>query len=253
MKIALHKAVSGNELVRARGLNVKTNDNFTPVNLSICPVEAQSVTHPEALSILQDAIARVNSPSVLYDNLLIRDEYEASSVKHYVERLIGSAVAVFPADKRITIRKQLTDFALDPARLFPAGIIINELLTNIMKHAFAGREAGLITVSLRKVNDHAILTIQDDGNGLPESHDISTSKGFGHALVNMLSDQLGGRFSIDSGDGTTSILEFDLRRSFHNPGTHHSTKSSFIAPVRALSHRPPYWFVQTFYVTRVSG
>ena len=172
--------------------------------------QAQSVTNPEALSILQDAIARVNSMSVLYDNLLIRDEYEMTSVKHYVERLIDSVVAVFPADKRITIKKQITDFPLDPARLFPVGIIINELLTNTMKYAFAGRESGLITISFRKVNDHAILTVHDNGNGLPEHYDIGTSKGFGHTLVSMLSEQLGGRFSIDSDEGTSSILEFDL-------------------------------------------
>ena len=172
--------------------------------------QARSVTNPEALSILQDAIVRVNSMSVLYDNLLIRHEYEATSIKHYIERLIDSVVAVFPTDQRITVKKQIADFPLEPARLFPIGIIINELLTNVMKYAFAGRDAGSITIALQTVHDHAILTVQDDGNGLPENYDVSTSKGFGHALVSMLAEQLGGRFSIESDDGTTSILEFDL-------------------------------------------
>ncbi|TVQ97571.1 MAG: chemotaxis protein CheR [Spirochaetaceae bacterium] len=172
--------------------------------------QAESVTNPEATSILQDAIARVNSLSVLYENLLIRSEYEASSAKCYVERLIDSVVAVFPADKQITVKKQVADFSLNPTRLFPVGIIINELLTNIMKYAFAGREAGLITISLRTAHDRATLTVQDDGNGLPEHYNIGTAKGFGHALVSMLTEQLGGHFSIESDDGTTSVLEFPI-------------------------------------------
>ena len=172
--------------------------------------QAESVTNPEAISILQDAISRVNSMSVLYENLLMRNEYEASSAKHYVERLIDSVVAVFPADKQITVKKQVTDFSLDPTRLFAVGIIINELLTNIMKYAFAGREAGVITISLRAANDRATLTVQDDGNGLPEHYDIGTAKGFGHALVSMLTEQLGGHFSIESDDGTTSVLQFPI-------------------------------------------
>ncbi|TVR30653.1 MAG: hypothetical protein EA404_11960 [Spirochaetaceae bacterium] len=122
----------------------RIRNNITSIG-GLLSTQAQSVTNPEALSILQDAIARVNSMSVLYDNLLIRDEYEASSVKHYVERLIDSVVAV-----------------------------------------------------------------HDNGTGLPEDYDIDRSKGFDHTLVTMLSEQLGGRFSIDSDDGTTSILEFDL-------------------------------------------
>ncbi|MEX2442745.1 MAG: chemotaxis protein CheB [Alkalispirochaeta sp.] len=172
--------------------------------------QAQLVTSPEALPVLHEALARVNSMSLLYDNLLIRDEYESSSVKDYVERLIDSVVDVFPSDKEITIEKQITDFALPPARLFPLGIIVNELLTNIIKYAFTGKNAGSITVSLRKVNDHVTLTVHDDGIGLPESYNVGTSKGFGLTLVSMLSEQLKGHFSIDSNDGTTSVVEFDL-------------------------------------------
>ncbi len=187
----------------------RIKNNITSVSI-LLSTQARSTRNPEALSILQDAIGRLNSMSVLYENLLIRQEYEASSVKSYVEGLVDSLVAAVPPPEGVAIEKCISDFALVPARLFPLGIIINELLTNVIKYAFVGKDSGVVTISLTETGSRATLTVEDNGIGLPENYQTGETEGFGHTLVNMLTDQLGGRFFIESDDGTTSVLEFDL-------------------------------------------
>ncbi len=173
-------------------------------------MQSQSISNFEAVSALQDALGRVSSMRILYDKLLITEEYEDISVKNYLESLIDAVAVLFPYKLKITIDKQISDFNLSSKKVTPLGIILNELLTNIMKYAFKGRESGLINISLSSIKNLATLTIQDNGNGISEGFDISESKGFGLMLVKMLSEQLGGTFTIENYHGTRSILKFEI-------------------------------------------
>jgi two-component sensor histidine kinase len=170
----------------------------------------QSVTNPETLAVLKDAIGRVDSMRILYDKLLLSEGYKDVSVKNYVDSLADTVISLFPDSAKIKLEKHITDFQLDPKRLFPLGLIINELITNKMKYAFSKRKTGLIKISLKNVKKHVTLIIQDNGNRLPAGFDIDQSKGFGLMLVKMLSQQLGGSFSLEKRAGTRCKLEFDI-------------------------------------------
>lgn len=170
----------------------------------------QAVTHPQAIAVLQDAIGRVDSMRILYDKLLLTEAYADLSVKNYAESLTDSIVALFPDKAKVKLDRQIADFHLDAKQLFPLGIIINELLTNIMKYAFINRKTGLIKISLTKADNHVTLAIQDNGIGLPAGFDINKAKGFGLTLVKMLSQQLAGTFSIKKYLGTRCKIEFDI-------------------------------------------
>jgi PAS domain S-box-containing protein len=170
----------------------------------------QSIANPEAIAVLQDAIGRVDSMRLLYDKLLLSEDYKDVSVRNYLDDLIDKIIAIFPDKVTIELEKRIVDFQLDSKRLFPLGIIINELLTNIMKYAFSGRDYGLIKISIKKIKSHVTLIVEDDGNGLPAGFDIDKSKGFGLMLVKMLSQQLGGSFSMERQAGTLCKIEFDV-------------------------------------------
>ncbi|PKL15147.1 MAG: hypothetical protein CVV49_21865 [Spirochaetae bacterium HGW-Spirochaetae-5] len=92
--------------------------------------------------------------------------------------------------------------------VFPMGIIVNELLTNIMKYAFIGRESGIITVSAIKNENRVVISLGDNGRGIPESINFESSTGFGLNLVGMLTSQIGGSIRIERGGGTKFVLEF---------------------------------------------
>ena len=178
-------------------------------------MQLDSVGNPEAVSALQDAVSRVGSMRVLYENLLIHGDHEELEVRPYVESLADAVVSLLAGTRAITVEKRIAEFELDSKTLFPLGIIINELLTNIMKYAFQGRDSGAISLELTRLpgttpdrQEAVRLVIQDNGVGLPEGFNMDTAKGFGLMLVRMLCQQLGGTFTTGSGQGTRSILTF---------------------------------------------
>ncbi|MFN4216509.1 MAG: sensor histidine kinase [Brevinematales bacterium] len=126
-------------------------------------MQEDAVTSPEAKSILQDAISRVESMRVMYDKLLLVSDTSILSVKVYLEELLEAILSIFPDRGRIALSVAIEDFPLDVKRLFPLGIIVNELITNAAKYAFQGREKGNVEVRLEKKEGVVILSIQDDG------------------------------------------------------------------------------------------
>ncbi|TVR85430.1 MAG: PAS domain S-box protein [Spirochaetaceae bacterium] len=173
-------------------------------------LQADSTDNPHAQSALQEAISRVRSIRVVYDKLLIGNDYQDLSVKDYVESLVASIVAVFAERRNISIETRLADFALSSQRLIPVGIIINELLTNTFKYAFTGRKDGKVVIQLDKNETHATLSIEDDGVGLDDGGTADTSTGFGLSIVQMLVEQLNGAYSVEINGGTKSVVEFEL-------------------------------------------
>lgn len=185
----------------------RIKNNFATIE-SLLDLQSNSVTNPEVQSALQDAIGRVSSMRVLYEKLLLTDDYQETSIKQYLMNLIDEIMQIFPGNAEIKIESQIDDFQLDPKRMVPIGIIINELLTNTMKYAFTDKDSGSIEVTLKEDNGDVTLFIQDNGRGLPEDFDIDDPGGFGLMLVKMLSQQLGGSFNIENQNGTRSILRF---------------------------------------------
>jgi PAS domain S-box-containing protein len=177
---------------------------------SLLFLQAENLTDHSAVAALRDAESRVESMMVLYDKLYRSTDFIEMSIKGYLPGLIDEIIGNFSNKKIVKVEKHIDDFILDADTLFPLGILVNELLTNIMKYAFAGRESGLIIVSAGLNEDHVKIVIKDNGIGIPESVSFEKSTGFGLDLVAMLARQIGGSIKIERGGGTIFILEFDL-------------------------------------------
>ena len=185
----------------------RIKNNFNSIG-SLLSLQANSSDNTEVQSVLNIAMGRVHSMAVLYEKLLLTDNYQATSVKKYLTSLIDDIIPLISNNSNLTVEKQLDDIEMESKKLFPIGLIVNELLTNIMKYAFKGRDSGLIEVVLKEDGGDITLSIQDNGNGLPEGFHIDSQKGFGLMLIKMLSKQLGGSFNIENNNGTKSVLEF---------------------------------------------
>ena len=110
----------------------------------------------------------------------------------------------------INVEKHIDDFAVEPSYLQPLGIIVNEILTNIMKYAFEGRAEGRIVVIASRDGDRARIEIGDDGVGMPDSIVLGKSTGFGLMLIENLTKQINGTVRIVRKAGTRFILEFPV-------------------------------------------
>jgi two-component sensor histidine kinase len=110
------------------------------------------------------------------------------------------------------------DFALPTKTLSTLGIMINELITNAMKHAFAGREGGTIRVRATRAGGRATISVEDDGIGMPEGSGFGDFSGLGLKLSKLLADQLDASLAIERGPGTRVVIDFALSPPFtHDP------------------------------------
>jgi PAS domain S-box-containing protein len=203
----IHTLLAEKELILKEGHH-RIKNNMSTIS-SLLSLQAETLDIPTAKAALKDAVSRIQSMMMLYNKLYQSAGYKSLSVLNYLPSLIDDILVDFPYRRSIQVTKIIDDFVLDAKILQPLGIIINELLTNIMKYAFSGKALGSITVSVLSKGDRAILSIEDNGNGMPESIDFTNSPGFGLMLVNMLTKQLKGNIRIERTGGTKIVLEFD--------------------------------------------
>lgn len=161
-----------------------------------------------ARAALQDAVGRIESMRALYERLLLGDEFAQTSAREYVGSIAESVREIFPRNPPVALELRVSDLPLTPKQLFPLGIIVNELLTNALKYAFEGRTGGRVSIELEKSGSEVVLTLEDDGRGLPTHFDPEKSGGFGLMLVRMLSEQLRGNFSMENANGVRSVVRF---------------------------------------------
>ncbi len=177
---------------------------------SLLSLQARSSGDAATSAALDDAGKRLVSMEVLYDKLFRSVGFSDVSVAQYLQALVDAFLSNFPGHETVTVEKQFDDFILDARRLQPLGIIINELLTNVMKYAFKGRGEGHLLVSATLASGLATFVVEDNGNGIPDSVDLGKSTGFGLMLVHELTQQLGGSIRIERGGGTRIVLELRL-------------------------------------------
>lgn len=173
-------------------------------------IAADSSGSEEAKAVLGETIAQVRSVRVLYEKLLSGDDYHALSSRDYIESLVESLAEVFPEHPGVAMELKIADFPVGSRTMLIVGIIINELITNIFKHAFEGRSERRVWIELDRAGANVRLVIKDNGVGIGKGSAAEGASGFGLSLVEMLARQLKGSFSMTSCDGTKSVLEFAL-------------------------------------------
>jgi len=139
---------------------------------------------------------------IIYDKLLLSEDYRNTSVRDYINDLADTMLELFPEKSGITIKRSIDDFTLDVKKMSSLGIIVNELITNAMKYAFKDQNRGVISITLTAADGSILLTVEDNGRGLPPGFDLKEAGGFGLMLVKMLSDQFGGNVAINGSNGT---------------------------------------------------
>lgn len=177
--------------------------------MGLLTLQADMLSDNHAVQALHQARDRVQSMMMLYDKLYRSPDFLEMPVQEYLEELIEKITGHFPNRDSVKIETHIQDFILTAMQLSVIGILLNELLTNAMKHAFLGRETGNMTISVSHVGKCISIAVQDDGNGIPETVNFENSQGFGLTLIRMLAAQLDGNLILDRKGGTKISLEFD--------------------------------------------
>jgi len=120
-----------------------------------------------------------------------------------------------PGDRGIRFEQMIQPVKLDVAQAVPVGLILNEAITNAIKYAFPAQR-GEIKVVLQLAEETIILTIADNGIGLPVNFDIQKASSLGMEMMKALSKQLGGYFKIENYGGAIITVEFRAEKMLNN-------------------------------------
>ena len=112
-------------------------------------------------------------------------------------------------DCRIELETDFQDISLNLDQAIPSGLIVNELVSNAMKHAFKNRTKGLIKLSVTEKGGKVTISVSDNGVGLPDNFDPKESDSLGIYLVHALIEQLDAQMEIISRSGTTFLITFE--------------------------------------------
>jgi len=205
-KEKVQKLLSEKELI-LKEVHHRIKNNMSTI-CSLLSLQAGTLKDPVSITALKDAGNRIQSMVMIYDRLNKSGNFVDMSVADYLPDLVDEILSNFSDAVPVKSEKHIDNFVLEIKKLQTLGIIVNELLTNIMKYAFVGRTEGLISVSASLVGNEVAIVVQDNGNGMPEGIDFENTTGFGLQLVQALTMQLNGRIRIERGEGTRIVLEF---------------------------------------------
>ncbi|RLG31608.1 hypothetical protein DRO03_00550 [Methanosarcinales archaeon] len=198
--------------VMLREIHHRVKNNLQIVS-SLLNMQARNIKDKETGEVLFESRDRVNTMALIHSRLYESGNLSEINMKGFMDKLLVQLFQISPVDDvKITPIVRADDCSLPISIAVPVGLIVNELLSNAMKHAFADRKEGKIEISLTASEGGRVhLTVSDDGVGLPPGFDINESKTLGLRLVKILSeDQLQGILEVTSDRGATFGIDFDM-------------------------------------------
>jgi len=187
---------------------IKNNMNIVSSLLSL---QARNFEDEKVRVAFQNSSYRVQSMMVLYDKLYKSNNFQSMSLKNYLAPLIKEISTLYSSSNKIKIHQELLEVILPIKILSNIGIIINELLNNSLKHAFINVDSGNIYITTTKIDDQTMkICVEDDGIGYSENIINEENKNFGMQLVNILVQQLHGKFEMKNENGAKFCFRFNL-------------------------------------------
>jgi len=189
--------------------------NNLQIIISLLNLQSHYVKDPLIYEVLQNSRNRIYSMALVHQKLYESSDFTDIDFKPYVKGIVRELSHALDIKDQIRINVEMHDVELGIDLAVPCGLIINELITNAMKHAFPGNRRGKITITLTRMkNDRFELSVRDNGIGIEKKIDLKKIKTLGLQLVRILVDQIQGKLKIVQEQG----LDFRIR--FRRAGNH---------------------------------
>lgn len=188
--------------------------NNMQVMSSLLSLQSRGASHPETSRMLQENQRRIQSMALLHELLYQSEDLAVLDFSKYIRRMVDHLFCSYGVDnQKIRLFTDLEPVGLDLDDALPSGLLISEVMSNSLKHGFPDGREGEIAIRLHNQSATAVsLVVADNGVGLPDLLDWTTSRSLGLRLIRALAQQLRGNLDIRSQDGTEIELVFTPRR-----------------------------------------
>jgi PAS domain S-box-containing protein len=177
---------------------------------SLLNLQSAHIRDPRALEVFKEGQGRVRSMALIHEKLYQSADLARVDFSEYIRNLAAYLFRSYEVNAgAVTLNVEAEDVLLGVDTAIPCGLIINELVSNSLKHAFPGATRGAINITLRPDGGERLtLCVSDDGVGLPEGFDLLDTPSLGLQLVNTLARQLGGEVEVGDGAGARFSITF---------------------------------------------
>lgn len=202
--VQIAQALQENKLL-LREIHHRVKNNLQVIS-SLLSMQTRRSTDPDAREALRSTNNRIQSVSLLHQNLYQEENLTDVDVKDYLKRLVESIATSYESGDRITFEMDLEPIQLDVDQLVPVGLIANELVCNAVKYAFDDGDQGTISISLQTTESDYRLQVKDDGRGLPTPELVVKKHSLGTRLIKSFVSRLDGHLAVDITDGTSVTI-----------------------------------------------
>jgi len=186
--------------------------NNLAVVASLMQLQAMESENPDVQGELLESVLRIKSMAGIHEHLYKTEDFANLDFAHNLKMLVSEVTGTMQFSADISLSFDCEEVRLSVNQAIPCSLIINEVITNIIKHGFTGRDKGIINTHLKQESDVVTITIKDNGVGLPENFDPESTKTLGMQLIKTLSQQLFGSYKFDSNkNGATFRLTFSKK------------------------------------------
>ncbi|MEQ8908993.1 MAG: sensor histidine kinase [Vicingaceae bacterium] len=176
---------------------------------SMLSIQSQYLQNEHLENIIRECRSRILSMSLIHESLYKREDNDSSLFSAYIKDLIPQLLETYHIDEnKIRLEMDIDDIELSLDDSVPCGLIINEVVSNALKHAFPSGKEGLITIEMFQENEKLNLRLSDNGVGLPEGKKPEDQDTFGFLLIYTLVSQLDAELELDTENGLSYLIRW---------------------------------------------
>lgn len=212
MEEQLHASLREKELLLSE-IHHRVKNNMQVIS-GLLDLQARSSKNPELIAMFHDSQSRIRSMALVHEKLYGSKDFARIDLAGYVRTLsqeLFQSYKINPGEIALTFQVD-GDVYVDINKAIPCGLILNELISNALKHAFPGDGPGELQIIIRETKNTEIeIVVRDNGIGLPDDVDIHQPRTVGLHLVNgLVKNQLDGQIEVRRDNGTEFRIKFPL-------------------------------------------
>jgi len=183
--------------------------NNLQVIISLLNMQASELNDPALISSYREIQNRVISMSLVHQSFYQSNSLSDIDFSVYIKRLAENLFKIFGFSKeKIALEIKTSGIHISIDTAIPLGLLINEVLSNSLKHGFREEDSGSIYIELTDLGNDYILKIGDSGSGMPEDIAPGKTNSLGMTLIKMLCEQIDGKIELNLNNGTEYIVKF---------------------------------------------
>ena len=189
--------------------------NNLQVISSLLNLQSKTIKNEKALEAIKEGRDRVRNMAFIHQNLYQDENLTGVNMKDYIEKLVESLFKSYNIEKeKIELVYNIDDLKLDIETVIPVGLILNELISNALKHAFDDIEKGVLKVVLHQNENILFLQVSDNGKGMPKDWRMGHGNTLGYQIIQSFVNKLKAELSVVNDNGTNVRIIIKTQNHF---------------------------------------